>query len=448
MRPFEIILLLLLLILLFTVISKRKSRVNKLLSGVLLLTLCLHYFIEGFRWQLYIVYLISFVFGISVFINLRVNKKWLRNTLMILALLLISLSSTLGLLIPIFKLPKTAVDYELGTQFISLEDATRGDRKLNVKFWYPSDSKRKKRDVYCENPSESLQGTMGMPGFIFNHLRLIKVDAYSDNIPSQKKDKFPLVVYSHGASSTHIDNTALLQEIAGQGYIVMAIDYDFSFEAYGLSIEDAMTLTLDAQRDLISALIKKAVPNQVRDIQFVLHHIQNSDFALSKHIDFDKLAFIGHSLGGTTSFDASTNTPGLKGVVNIDGPVNETSMNQLSSPLLYISSYSPDLTNKELESKGLPEPNLYREVKNYELENVNKLFDKDLKNAFWVRFTTAGHLDFTDFPFIIPMMTTKGYDKLKGHELKTQIIINFLNTYLQDKGEFKKSKDTSVEWLK
>ncbi|MDQ3394718.1 MAG: hypothetical protein M3512_11485, partial [Bacteroidota bacterium] len=66
----------------------------------------------------------------------------------------------------------------------------------------------------------------------------------------------------------------------------------------------------------------------------------------------------------------------------------------------------------------------------------------------WVRFTKAGHLDFTDVPFMIPIMTTKGYDREKGHQLKSEVILNFLDHYLKKQVLFKKKKHQTLEWIK
>ncbi|MEO0332633.1 MAG: hypothetical protein AAF223_13290, partial [Bacteroidota bacterium] len=265
---------------------------------------------------------------------------------------------------------------------------------------------------------------------------------------SEKMGKLPLVIYSHGGSSTNIDNTALLQEIAAQGYMVMAIDYNFSLEAYGLTMEDATTLTVEAQKKFINQLVERTVPNQVDDIIYGLKEIQSTSFPLAKHIDFENIAYLGHSLGGTTSINASNRATPAKAVINMDGPIDPNTITKIKSPILYLSSYSPDLPDKILEGKGLPDANLYREVKKYELGNVTQLFDTRQDDAFWLRFKHAGHVDFTDVPFMIPMMTTDGYDKQQGHRLRTEVIIDFLNAYLKEGSTFEKIEDHSLAWIK
>ncbi|GEM_PF-1208870 len=448
MRLFEILLIILTVLLLLATFKKDSNRLQRMLSGGALLTLGLHFVLEGFRWQMALVYIISGVAAILLFANIRVKRKWLRNSLIILALLLVSVSGIVSALLPVFKLPEILSDVSVGTDFLTVTDSSRGNRKLAIKFWYPTDSPGEVKDKYARNPSESLDGLMGMPGFIFGHLGLVETGAVEKSNVSEKTGELPLVVYSHGGSSTNIDNTALLQAIAAQGYMVMAIDYDFSLEYYGLTMEDATTLTVEAQKKFINQLVERTVPNQVEDIIYVLKEIQSNSFPLTQYIDFENIAYIGHSLGGTTSINASVSATPAKAVINMDGPVDPNMITKLKNPILYLSSYSPDLSDELLEEKGLPDANLYRAVKKYELERVTQLFDIRQDDAFWLRFKHAGHIDFTDVPFMIPMMTTQGYDKQQGHRLRAEVIVNFLNAYLKEDDPFKQLEDNSLAWIK
>jgi len=45
-------------------------------------------------------------------------------------------------------------------------------------------------------------------------------------------------------------------------------------------------------------------------------------------------------------------------------------------------------------------------------------------------------------------MKTKGYDKIKGDSLKTEMILDFLDCTLYKTKIFDKIKDNSIEWIK
>jgi dienelactone hydrolase len=448
MRPFEFFLILVTGLVLLSIISNKRKLNTIAIAIVLAITFGFHYFLEGMRWQMYLVYIISPLIPVFNIYHKATRLKWLRKSIILLFVLLIVVSGIVSTLIPVFRLPELSTRYSVGTHQLLLNDSERENRPIEIKFWFPTSKKSNADGIYSENPVQSLDGLMSMPGFIFGHLKLVKTGTFKEAKALQTPNGLPLVIYSHGAASTNLDNTALLQEIAGNGYIVMAIDYNFSFEAYGIKKSGATTLTFESQRKFIQDLVEKVVPNQTKDIFFSLQKIQDKDFFLVNHIDFSKIVLIGHSLGGTTAVDASLKCKGVLSIINMDGPINPKSVQKINHPILYLSSFSPDLPRNLLEKKGLPDIELYQKIKKSELENVSQLSDKNRLGFHWVRFKNAGHLDFTDVPFILPIMTTDGYDSHKGHLLRTSIVMDFLDFCLKMESHFKKRKDCSIEWIK
>ncbi len=446
MRLFEIIVIILLLLLLIGEWCKIRSNVKKAIFVGLLITVLLHITLEGIRWQLTIVYLLSLTFITSYFFKISVRKKWLRKTFIIISIVLVMVSGCVGYVIPVFELPPIDGKYAVGTMTHIIETKEKKPDQTEIKAWYPIDQAGALKDVYCEKPSSKFDGLMGMPGFLFSHLNLVSTGGYKDASTKSIATKFPLVVYAHGAASINLDNTALLQEIASNGYIVISLDFDFSFEKYELSLMEASTLELDAQKRFMAKLMKRVVPIQSDKIIAVVNQLKTENLLFVKNIDFEKRAFIGHSLGGTTCASIDANKLMPTAILNIDGPMPSNST--INCPFLYISSYSPDLPDQDLEEKGLPDPDFYRKVKKYELENVTKFFEGNDSVRHWVRFTNAGHLDFTDIPYMIPLMASKGYEKVKGHQLKCQVMLNFLNCYLKKENDLIKIDDATIKWLK
>ena len=446
MRLFETITIILLLIFLIGGFYKMHSNAKKAILIGLIFMLVSHITLEGIRWQLSIAYLLSCAIIANYFFKISVRQKWLRRTFIIISMLLIVVSALVGYLVPVFKLPPIEGNYAVGTTIHAIDIKEKKPDRIEMKAWYPIDQAGASKDVYCEKPSTKFDGLMGMPGFLFSHLNLVSTGGYKNASTKSISTKFPLVIYAHGAASINLDNTALLQEIASNGYIVVSLDFDFSFEKYELSLKEASTLELDAQKRFMAKLMKRVVPIQSNKIIAVVNQLKTENLLFVQNIDFEKTAFIGHSLGGTTctSIDANKLTP--TAIINIDGPMPPNST--ISCPFLYISSYSPDLPDKDLEEKGLPDADFYRKVKKYELENVTKFFERNDSVRHWVRFTNAGHLDFTDIPFMIPLMASKGYEKEKGHQLKCQVMLNFLNCYLKKENNLSKIDEYSIKWLK
>ncbi|UII77793.1 hypothetical protein LV716_08490 [Flagellimonas sp. HMM57] len=445
MRPFEFLLFLEVCLAILWLVANRRIRRKSILAVVLLIPFGLHYYLEGIRWQMF------FVYGISIVLIVVNVNRWkntiFRKVILIMTLLFILVSGTVSILVPVFEFPELVSKYRVGTYNLTLKDTKGKHRDILVKFWFPASQETIERSKYLQNRERSLDGLMGMPNFVFGHLSLVETAAYYTMEVIEGAAKFPLVIYSHGAASTNLDNTALLQEIAGNGYVVMAIDHNFSFERYGLDKSNATTLTFKAQKKFIQDLVQKVVPNQVDDILVSLQNIKNNDFFLANHINFDQVVLMGHSLGGTTATVAGLEDKNIKSVINVDGPISLTSIETFDVPLLYISSFSPTLPDEELEEKNLPNVKLYQKIKKLELDGVKKIMEENFEKSHWVRFKNAGHMDFTDLPYIVPTMATKGYDKKEGHALKSKVIIDFLNFSVKESHNFIKEKNHSLEWI-
>jgi len=447
MKTIEIIVVSILALVLLEKLIAKSSRRKKILHIGLIIGLIIHATLDGIRWQMTPVYLLSIILITLFFFKVRITRTWIKVLSGTLSLLLLTIGILLSHMIPVFELPKITGSYFVGTKNQTLKATANELGIINVKYWYPINKIGHKQDQYSKKPMKDLNGLMGMPGIVFSHLRLVKTGAYEVRTDMASEKKFPLVIYAHGTASANIDNTALLQEIASHGYIAVAIDFGFSFDRYGLSLEQASTLTSDAQKEFIAQLLDKVVPIQVDYISFTVEYLKKEQSKITQNIDFSKVILLGHSLGGTTCSSLRSDKFKPSAIINIDGPLTYNSISEINVPFLYISSYSPDLSDEELIAKGLPDATLYRDVKNYELETISRFFKNQSTNKHWVRFMNAGHIDFTDIPYIIPQMTTKGYDKETGHKLKSKVILNFINHYLNLEGTFKKQKDKNLDWL-
>lgn len=434
MRLFEIFFIISIVLFLFSM-NKKRGSVFTLLSVVIF---GVHFFVEGLRWQLSLAYLVFLVMAIALFFKLNLKRKWMR--LLIFSCALVGMILTVGLayFFPVFSVPKTT-----GAYLIASKEYQADSAKSQFKIWYPIQNTTpapQKATYYSNTANKSI---MGLPSFFISHFRLVTTNAYtSGQLTAQR---FPLVIYSHGAGSLMADNTALLEEVASNGYVVVAVDHDFSFKTYGITENDARRVDTTVQKEIIKKLLNKAVPNQIHDYRSVLEWLRKDD-DLAHTINFSQIALVGHSLGGSTATAAALTIPHVKAVVNIDGPIKTDVMVDYEIPFLYISSFSPTIADHEIEQFGV-DPTFYKAVKNFELKPIVQFFKSNPINAYWVRFKYANHLDLTDMPFVIPALKSKNYDALKGQRLKNTIVLNFLNQFLKQQTTVELI-DESIVWLK
>ncbi|MEM1218777.1 MAG: hypothetical protein AAGH79_07685 [Bacteroidota bacterium] len=425
MRAIEILLSLfsfLILLQFFTLfrVGEEIGRWLALAGGILLL---IHLGIEGMRWQMLGIYAVILGYSLSVFLRTPVDSVLVKWLLFAFGSLTTVLSIGLAYLLPVFSLPVPQGPYALVAEDRSTEEP------IYYRIWFPVEEPPKNSSPisYHSDPRKELNGVMGMPGFVFSHLKNISTHALGMEVLTGSPMKYPLVIYSHGASSSQVDNTGLVEAIASHGYVVVAINHDFRFEKYGIDPAVARTVEVEAQQELINQLVERVVPAQVTHYGQLLASLER-DFGTQ--IDFAHIALLGHSLGGTTACSGGLSIPNVQGVINMDGPIDPDITANFSKPLLYLSSFSPDLSDEALKAQRVP-PAFYRAVKKYELAPVKALFEEPREEQYWIRFSEANHLDFTDLPYLIPFISAPNYDRAEGHALKSAIILAFLNRVLQ-----------------
>lgn len=433
MLTFENIVLVLSSIMLILGLARGSNPIYTILAVIAIYLL--HFILGSPRWQFLPLYAVVFFTSSSILFDFKHVQH--RRALIALGMVCVVLSQVFNYLLPIFSLPKTNGDYKISATAYNL------DNNLKYKIWFPISTIPQTDGKTCYYDNPHTKSIMGMPKFLFGHLKHVETNALEKG--GVTNQKFPLIIYSHGASSIMVDNTALLEEISSQGYVVVAIQHDFNFEKYGIDINDAKKVDTAIQVKVMDNLVSKAVPEQVIDYKKLLVSLQKLPHA--KNIDFKNIGLIGHSLGGTTVTSVPTIIEHVKAVVNIDGPISKKIIPKYETSFLYISSFSPNLSDAQLQEFNVP-PSFYRSVKNYELQNVKDFFETNSINTSWVRFKTANHLDLTDMPFVIPFLASRNYDKYKGHQLKSKIIVSFLNHNLKDNSRIDHIENKTIEWIK
>ncbi len=100
---------------------------------------------------------------------------------------------------------------------------------------------------------------------------------------------FPLVIYCHGTNGMAGESLYLVEALTGAGYMVAAPEFP---------------LTSREAHTRIAAADVSDAPEQVRDVSFVIDSLLAED-ELSPMIDADRIALVGHSLGGVTAYFAT-----------------------------------------------------------------------------------------------------------------------------------------------
>lgn len=158
---------------------------------------------------------------------------------------------------------------------------------------------------------------------------------------SSPQNDSPILLFSPGYSIPRLYYNVLSSAIASEGFTVITIDHprDADIITYpdGLTvINNDTTQALDTMKDMI--------PARIADVSFVIDQLTN-DTAIAKLFPrgsprTDRVAMLGHSLGGVTAVLAAAKDPRLRGAINWDGTFLELpseSAGGVAQPVLLMS---------------------------------------------------------------------------------------------------------------
>lgn len=278
-------------------------------------------------------------------------------------------------------------------------------------------------------------------------------------------NKFPIVIFSHGAFGYYQSNTSTYMELASHGYVVISLDHPY--HSFFTTDTNGKTITVNPEfmqqvmsingsglpEDEIIRLSHSWLNIRVDDIGFVVDCIKDAkaadelnsawftaDDSVKEEIgriisitDTEKIGLMGHSLGGAASTTLGRTRDDIDAVINLDGTMlgEEFSYNNgeyefydgvYPVPLLFISNEEHHYDSQEVEA-------LY--VNNVVLENA--------LNGSYTYFEGSGHMNFTDLPLFSPALASMlGIGDVDAEECiiqMNQIILDYYNCYLKGEGE-------------
>jgi dienelactone hydrolase len=208
-----------------------------------------------------------------------------------------------------------------------------------VYIWYPAQqSDRQPKGEYFpgasqinNNPAakEAAQNVFG-PRWPLIVSGVIASHAVSNARPVTQPGGFPVVLFSHGITSTTFSYTAQIEDLVSHGYVVVAIEHT---DAAGLVLfpDGRIRLYRDPPsppsppKNPMQAMIAAAeegTQTGAEDVLFVLNTLAEGKTPLVKIMDLKRVAAVGHSYGGTLTVRACQLDPRMKACISEDGEVN------------------------------------------------------------------------------------------------------------------------------
>ncbi|MDT0644816.1 hypothetical protein RM553_18390 [Zunongwangia sp. F363] len=125
---------------------------------------------------------------------------------------------------------------------------------------------------------------------------------------------------------------------------------------------------------------------------------------LKGHINRRYFVAAGHSLGGNVAIISGEKDKRIRAAVNLDGGTFIEKYSDPKIPTLTIRS-QPDYTEEEIKDKRFTLKEWDEMGKN--IDSSFNSFLSSATNSYEIKITGAGHMSFSDAPFVLPKMITR-----------------------------------------
>ncbi|MFZ7942405.1 alpha/beta hydrolase family protein [Neobacillus sp. 19] len=323
--------------------------------------------------------------------------------------------------------------------------------------------------VFPQHPSPKVTGEYEVSTATYTYVDKNRKEEFTDNgdnrfvnvefwYPKNADEKYPLLVFSHGAYGIKASNTSTYTELASHGYIVVSIDHPY--HSFYTRSEDGTNVLIntDYNREVDNlnkegiytraeeyGLIQKWMKLRTDDMNFVIDTIlqkaKSDKTSVYQHINTEKIGVFGHSMGGASSVWLGRERDDIDAVVNIDAP--------FFSDLVYKKEIG-DYAARD-EAFKTPLLNIYSDDVWGQLDSnstyvANKLNNKNFKDAYTVHFQGAKHLSLTDLPLFSPILAnyiqggSADIDPYYCVETENSLILKFFDDKLKGIGHFTPKK--------
>jgi dienelactone hydrolase len=296
------------------------------------------------------------------------------------------------------KLPSLPGRQRVGTIALRLVDRARADRvfrsghrELMVQLWYPAQPGGTRWSPYLPARIASTIERM-------NHLpsgTVSRIRTHGRTAAPVAAGAHPVLLYSPGSSEMRSDATALVENLASEGYVVVAIDHTHESEfvefPHGQIVRGTFVDTGPASNE-------RALRVRVADSRFVLDQLAELDDhgAFAGRLDLARVGMFGFSLGGATAAATMLADSRLKAGADLDGSLYGPVVHEgLHRPFLIMLSPIPASFKKRC---GPP-------CKHLSAFHFFRPFYSHLRGPrYVVQLAASGHESFEDSVWIKPQL--------------------------------------------
>lgn len=403
---------------------------------------------EGARWQMSALYLLVILLLVS-YPWCHAHSFRIRLTFMaigwILSGLLLTISTvTGGVLWPVFEFAPTTGPYPVASVSAHLVDHGRQDpyspfksdqREIMIDVWYPAEiSKGLQRARYRDGRRTDYKDSS---------LALVEAHSFLGGPLSARQPTYPVLLFT--GPINRFQNTFETEELASQGFIVVAIDHPYDSDLVvfpdGRRItasKDAglLDFTSDDALEVSRKKVERRLAVRVADTLFVLDELErwNRDDETNRffrRMDLAHIGMFGHSFGGAVVAEVCRIDPRVRAGVNMDGSLFGTVKKEgVPKPFFFMFDATPRPTKADLESSvGAAR----REAR--ELEGDYADIDRSMSRhgGYFLQVPGLEHMNYSDYPLHSQIKAWTGagsIDIRRAHEMINRVTLAFFRREL------------------
>jgi dienelactone hydrolase len=304
-------------------------------------------------------------------------------------------------------LPLPTGPYAIGTTSRLITDPSRTNRynvKTNGSFmislWYPS---LPQPGIF---PSPYVEPQLAprlasLYGITQSILSSFYSHSFSNVSVATNATPYPVIIYSHGFNVSRRDNTAMFQELASHGYIVVSIDHA---DCLATVFPDGRVLV-----STISSLSPSLFANDINDVRFVigeLNRMNEEDSVFKGSLDMKRIGTMGWSYGGGVAGEICRTEERVKAAVLLEAYL------QNADALIGAGLAKPFLSMYQAASGG---------------DKI--LFNKAIRDSYWLTIKNTAHQNFSDW---LSWVNSPSDDGRKAAFTMNSCMVSFFNKYLKD----------------
>ncbi|MFC0215033.1 alpha/beta hydrolase family protein [Paenibacillus chartarius] len=359
----------------------------------------------------------------------------------------IVLGSVFPVLLPVFELPQPSGPYAVGTterwivtgreETFTADSADR--RSLLVRFWYPARTEGISDIIpepYPQEMRRALFASTGLPSWLFGHWDRVRTHAVRALPLSGGEQRYPVLVFSHGASASRFQSLFQVEELASHGYIVAAVQH--TYMASETVLPDGRIAPYHGGPDMPSNEEgAELVRVRAADVTSVLDELErwNRQDPLgfwNGRLDLERAGVLGHSDGGSTAVEALALDRRLRAGLDMDGTVyGQVLQQELTQPVMFLMASGTWDGLKQQVGRGSrqdgPEWRYFADF----LGHIEQVYSRARADAYRVIVPGTHHLSFSDAALFSPLLALER-SASDVHADINRYALAFFNRYLKD----------------